>query len=448
MKISILATMITGLMCTAGAFADVELATWPSWRGADGTGVVADGNPPLQWSETENVKWKTALPGEGQSTPIIWGDKIFLQTAVPVGADDGEIRSAFGGGAPPSKKIAVPYQFVVLCIDRSSGDILWQTEVCQTLPHEGHHPTGSLAPYTPVTDGNHVWASFGSRGLYCLDIQGNIVWQQESDELRMAGRFGEGSSPLLVDEKVIVLADHEGQSRITAFNKQDGTIAWKHDRDEISSWSTPIATVVNGRTEVITAASNAIRSYDVESGDLIWECSGLTNCAAASPVVADGKVYCSTGFRGVSTMAIELGHEGNLTDSDAVSWTTRSVGTNVPSPLVYKNRLYILRGYSNALTSFDATTGEEIFSRERLEGQREIYASPIAVNGYLYFAGRNGTTSIVEASDTFTIVATNTLDEALDGSPVVVDHELYLRGRSHLYCIADSDNRPSEQGDD
>jgi outer membrane protein assembly factor BamB len=422
-------------LLSRGAFGDVATDQWPSWRGADGSGVVEQGNPPITWSETENVRWKTPLPGEGQSTPIIWDDRIFLQQAIPIGMDNGEIKSAFGGGAPPTKKIAVPYKFVVICLDRTSGAIQWATKVCEAMPHEGHHPTGSLAPYSPVTDGSHVWASFGSRGLYCLDFEGNIVWNAEGSELRMAGRFGEGSSPLLVGDKVIVLADHEGQSMITAYDKESGEIAWQKERDEISSWSSPVAASVNGRIEIISAASNAIRSYDAMNGDLIWRCSGLTNCAAASPVVSNGTAFFSTGFQGVSTMAIELGNSGDLTETDAVSWTTRKVGTNVPSPLVYRNRIYLLRGYSSDLSAFDAETGEEIFHRQRLEGLKEIYASPLAVGDYIYFCGRNGSTAVLRASEIFEIVAVNQLDEALDGSPVVIDDTLYLRGRSSLYRI-------------
>jgi len=425
------------LLFAGTTFGDVPEGNWPSWRGVDGTGVVSEGNPPTEWSETKNVKWKTKLPGEGQSTPIIWGDKIFAQQAISIGVDRGEIKSAFGGGAPPSKRITVPYKFVVFCLSRETGDILWETEVVKAQPHEGYHPSASLAPYTPVTDGKHVWASFGSRGIYCLDFDGNVVWQQDADPMRMAGKYGEGSSPVLVDNAVVVLADHEGQSKITAYEKNTGNILWQNERREISSWGTPISTKINGRTEIITSASNAIRSYNLADGSVIWQCSGLTNCAAASPVIADGIAYFSTGFRGISTIAIELGHEGDLTDTDAVRWSSRRVGTNVPSPLVYDNRLYVFRGYSPNLSSFDATTGEEIMPRERLSGLKEVYASPLAVNGNIYICSRNGATAVLKSGDTIDVVAVNQLDETLDGSPVVIGDTLFLRGRSHIYCIAE-----------
>ncbi len=408
---------------------------WPEWRGPNGLGVVAAGAPPLQWSETENVKWKTSLPGRGQSTPIIWGDRIFIQNAVSVGEDNGKVRSAFGFGAPPSKKVTVPYRFLVICLDRNTGDILWETEVAKTLPHEGHHPSASLAPYSPVTDGEHVWVSYGSRGVYCLDFDGAIVWQAEARQRKMAGRFGETSSPILTEDAVVVLSDHEGPSQIIAYDRKTGETLWSQERDEESSWSTPTLAKVGDREEIITSASKYIRSYDARTGELIWKCRGLTGCAAPSPVVVDGVVYCTTGFRGSSTMAIQLGHEGDLTGTDAVIWNNRKIGSNVPTPLVVDNRMYVFRGYAGQLTCFDVHTVETYYDRERVEGIKELYASPIAVNGHIYIAGREGTTTVIRASDSMEVVASNKLDAVLDGSPVVIGDTIFLRGLSEIYCI-------------
>ena len=420
----------------AGASADAPVANWPSWRGPDGSGVVERANPPIRWSETENVKWKTALPGEGQSTPIIWGNRIFLQTAVPVGVDTGEVKSAFGG--PPSKDVTVPYKFIVLCLDRETGGILWERTVCEERPHEGFHPSGSLAPYSPVTDGRHLWASFGSRGLYCLTVDGELKWTAKTITMRKAGRYGEGSSPALVGNAVIVLADHEGQSKIFAFDKDSGDVLWEQERDEQSSWSTPTIAKVGDRYEVITSAPNYIRSYDAETGELIWKSSGLTDCAAPSPVVSNGLVFCTTGFRGNATIAIELGHTGDLTDTDAVRWMVRRGASNVPTPLVHKGRVYVFQGYRGILSCFDAETGEPVFERQRVDGLKTVYASPIAVDDLIFMCDRSGTTTIIKSSDEYEVVAINKLDEVLDASPVVVGNELYLRGRSHVYCIARS----------
>ncbi len=410
---------------------------WPHWRGAGFDGIAADATPPLTWSETENVKWKTALPGVGQSTPIIWGDKIFLQTTVAQGVEMAKTKSAFGGLAPESQPITVPHKFFVICLDRETGKILWETEVCETKPHEGHHPSGSLAPYSPVTDGEYVWASFGSRGIYCLDFEGNIEWSAPIIQMNKAGRFGEGSSPALAGDVVVVLADHEGQSKIYGFDKRTGELRWENDRDEDSSWSSPLPVEVDGRIQIVTSANSFIRSYDAETGDLIWQCGGLTNCAAPTPVAANGMVYCTTGFMGSALLAIELGHTGDLTDTDAVVWEVKKAGANVPTPLVYNGNIYVFEGYKGVLSAYNAETGEPAFRRERIKGIKQIYSSPLGVAGRIYAASREGTTVVLEAGNTLNILASNTLDEVLDGSPVAIGNELYLRGRQHLYCIAD-----------
>jgi outer membrane protein assembly factor BamB len=351
------------LSSSLNATGEAVEAKWPAWRGADGTGVIESGNPPIQWSEVKNIKWKTALPGEGQSTPIIWGNKIFLQTAEPVGVDDGEIGSAYGG--PPSKNVNVPYKFKVLCLERRTGEILWERTVTERMPHEGFHPSGSLAPQSPVTDGSKLWVSFGSRGLYCLDYQGNIMWEAETTKMNKAGRYGEGSSPVLTGDLVIVLTDHEGQSSISGFNKHSGKKVWQQERDERSSWSTPTVTRVNGRTEVITSASEQIRSYEAATGKLLWWCEGLTGCAAPSSVVYGGKAYFTTGFLGQAIIAIELGHEGDLTGTDAVRWTRNRGASNVPTPLAHDGRLYVFEGYRGILSCLDSETGEALYIRPR-----------------------------------------------------------------------------------
>lgn len=403
-------------------YAAGDATRWPAWRGADGSGIAHRGNPPLQWSETENIKWKTDLPGEGTSTPIIWDDKIFLQAAEALGADSDD-------------ELPV-YRFIVLCVSRSNGKILWQTKVREQRPHQGHHETGSMAPASPVTDGKHVWASFGSRGLYCLDMNGNVVWEAETVKMKKNGRFGEGSSPVLVDNAVIVLADHEGQSKLFAFHRDTGKIIWERDREEESSWNTPAVATVGDRTEIIATAPGSIRSYDAATGNPIWNCGGLTSCAAPSPVVSGGLVYCTTGYKGSVVMAVELGHTGDLTGTDAVKWSVDSTGSEAPTPLVYENRIYVFRAFKPVLSCFNATTGEPYYERQRISGMKNVYASPLAVGKHIYICGREGLTTVINSADTYEVVATNKLDDTLDGSPVAIGDELYLRGRSNLYCIA------------
>lgn len=409
-------------------------SNWPAWRGADGSGVAREAHPPTQWSETENIKWKTALPGDGQSTPIVWGDRIFLQTAIALGEETPVTASE--NGPPMSKPATVPYRFEVLCVDRRTGAIIWERAVTETTPHEGLHTTSSYAPYSPVTDGAHVWASFGSRGVYCFDLEGNEIWRADTAPLKMAGAFGEGSSPVLVGDSLVILADQEGDSRIFALDKNTGATRWEQKRDEESSWSSPVATQVGDRWEVITAASAFVRSYDASTGELIWQCSGLTGCAAPSPVVYDGKVYCSTGFQGNAIMAIALGRTGDLSGSDAITWFSDKGGAIVPSPLAVDGRLYVVQGYKPLLSCLNARTGTYLYQSERISGLQSIYASPLAAGGNLYISDRKGVTVVLKASDRLEIVATNSLDGVLDASPVALGDELFLRSRTHLYCIA------------
>lgn len=410
-------------------------AHWPAWRGADGSGVAPESAPPTRWSETENVKWKTALPGDGQSTPVIWGDKIFLQAAQPLGEEVKVPES--DTGRPMSKPATVPYRFIVFCVDRVTGKILWERNVLEVQPHEGVHTTGTYAPYSPVTDGERVWFSFGSRGVYCFDLEGNEIWRAETAPLKMAGTFGEGSSPVLVGDSLVILADQEAGSRIFALNKNDGSLRWEQARDEESSWSSPLAVKVGERWEVITAASKFVRSYDAATGELVWQCSGLTGCAAPSPVVYDGKVYCTTGFQGNAIMAITLGRTGDLSGTDAVSWLVDKGGAIVPSPLVADGRLYVIQGYKPILSCLDAKTGAFLYEGERLSGLQSIYASPLAAGGHIYIADRKGATAVLNSAASLEVVATNTLDGVLDASPVAIGNELYLRSRTHLYCIAE-----------
>lgn len=415
----------------SSAYAD-DSGNWPNWRGPEFNGIASNANPPLTWSETENITWKTPLPGDGQSTPIIWENRIFLQAAIPLTEETTEFDAT-----KATRPIIGRYQFIVLCLDRTTGAILWQTPVCEAIPHQGQHPSTSLAPYSPVTDGRHVWASFGSRGLYCLDFDGNIVWQHALIQMDVSGPFGEGSSPVLASDAVIVVADHEGPSKIFAFEKDTGELRWEHDRDEPSTWATPLPVTVDGRVQVITNANNFIRSYDAITGDIVWRCSGLTDCVSPSPVIANGNVYCASGFRGNALLAIELGHTGDLTGTDAILWSNDRPMSHVPTPLIYNGNFYTFEEYKNVFSAYDAETGETVIERQRLKGVKQIYASPMGAAGRIYIAGRHGTTLVLEATNHVNILAANTLDDVFDATPVAIGKDLFLRGRENLYCIAE-----------
>jgi outer membrane protein assembly factor BamB len=418
---------------------------WPMWRGPDGTGAARKGNPPITWSETENIKWKVDVPGESLSSPIIWGNKIFFQTAiktekkVDVKQEDDSQQDQSGGrrrrGSPPPTNI---YKFDIVCMDRSNGKILWQKTVREELPHEGHHDTASFANYSPVTDGKYLWTSFGSRGVHCYDIDGNHKWSKELSRLSTRGSFGEGSSPALAGDAVIVVCDHEGDSEVFAFNKETGELIWKKARDESTSWATPVAVEVDGRTQVIINATNFIRSYDAKTGDIIWQCSGQTGNVIPTPVIGFDMVFCMSGFRGSAFQAIKLGKTGDLSGTDAVVWEMSDGTAYVPSQLLLGDKLFFCADSRNAglVSCYDAKTGKAHYMKQRLDGVDTIYSSLVGVGDRVYVAARNGIVVALKNSDELEVLATNKLDDGFDATPAIVGDELYLKGKEHFYCIA------------
>ncbi len=278
------AICVAGCWLLAAAFARADpaagdaLDNWPQWRGPLGTGVAPQGNPPVEWNgqDGQNIRWKTELPGRGHSTPVVWGDRLFVTTAIPYG-DPLPPRYSKAPGAHNNLPVTHRQKFVVLALDRKSGDIVWQRTLHAALPHEGHHETGSFASNSAVTDGEHVFASFGSYGLYCLDFDGNEVWRAEFGLLQPLHGHGEGSSPALYGDTLIVNCDHEGQSFVVALDKRTGKERWKVDRHEVTSWATPIVVQPGGSPQVIVNGTTRVRGYDLKTGKVLWECGGLSS---------------------------------------------------------------------------------------------------------------------------------------------------------------------------
>jgi outer membrane protein assembly factor BamB len=364
-----------------------------------------------------------------------------LGTALPRPEGDGP---GFGGGpggggfggmsGPPPSEL---HQFAIVCLDRQTGKVLWQQVAREEVPHEGHHRSdGSFAAPSPVTDGQRIYAYFGSRGLYCYDMDGKLQWSQDFGDMRIAATFGEGSSPVLAGDAVIVNWDHEGESFIIALDKKTGGTLWRKPRDERTSWSTPLVVEHNGKQQVVTSASGRIRSYDAASGELVWECSGMTRNVIPSPVAAEGMVYCISGFQGSSLLAIRLGSTGDLNASDAVAWRHNRNTPYVPSPLLYEDKLYFFASNNGVLSCLDAKTGRVLIEPARVPGLRGVYASPVGAGGYVFLIGREGATVVIKNTGQLDVVATNELDDRFDASPAIAGNELFLRGREHLYCIA------------
>ena len=431
--------------------------SWPTWRGPSGAGLAPGAVPPTTWNDTQNIKWKAKVPGSGFSTPIIWQDRIFLLTSIesteevaaaptppppppppPGGGEQkgkGGKRGGFGGGSKPTKV----HEFVVVALDRASGKVVWQKTARREVPHEGRHPTNSYASASPLTDGERLYASFGSRGLYCYDLQGKLLWEKDLGDMQTRNGFGEGSSPALAGNVLIVPWDQEGgASFIVGLDKKTGAEIWRQARDERSSWSTPLIVAVDGKQQAILPGTNRTRSYAVATGELIWEASGLGTNVIPMPVTGHGLVYVMSGFQGYFIQAIKLTARGDVSASPDIVWQQKKGTPYVTSPVLSGDRIFVTKGTESYLSCLNALTGEFHFSDQQLEGMRGgVYASPIATNGLLYVVGREGLVLVLKDTTTFEIVAKNQLSDRFDASPVMVDKELFLRGHEFLYCIAE-----------
>lgn len=446
-----LATVFFLLVCSM-VFRQVNASeyydNWPTWRGPLFTGEAVKGSPPRIWSETKNVKWKTRIPGKGLSTPIIWDDQIFITSAVPLDkkapAEAIErLKSLQPDWLKNSGSSKVPeyfQQFVVYSINRKNGSVIWQKVVRVQFPHEGTHQDGSWASQSCVTDGTYLIASFGSYGIYCFDLKGNMIWEKDLGNLSIRASFGEGSSPALYKDYLIINWDHEKDSHIFVLNKTNGDVIWEKGRDEITSWSTPLVVEVKGKPQLIVSATGKSIAYDLTNGDIVWEVSGMTNNVIPSPVTDGKMVYLMSGYSGNALQTIKLEEaKGDLKDSSALVWTYDKNTPYVPSPLLYNNRLYYLRGNNERLSCVEATTGKIYYEVQKLDGMKGVYASPVAANGMVYIVGRNGVCYVLQDGVEFKVVSKNQLDDNFDASPAIVGNELYLRGSllNYLYCIAE-----------
>ncbi len=434
-------------------------AHWPQWRGPFFNGM-ARGDAPTTWSDTSNIKWKTEIPGKGHSTPAIWGDRIFVTTAVPIakppdaptttGAPQGanQFQGQQGGGQRGGQRgpgggagPLVEHRFDVLALDRKTGKILWQRTAKTATPHEGFHRAyGSFASNSPVTDGRYVYASFGSRGIYAYDFNGKLIWEKDPNvQMKMRLAFGEGAAPLLAGNRLFIVFDHEVESGsfIVALDKRNGKELWRSAREERSSWSTPLAIEHNGRTEIIVSATNRVRSYDPETGKVLWESGGLGANVIPVPVHQNDIVYVMSGYRDPKLMAIKLGKQGDLTGSDAIAWSHTRGLAYTASPVLYDNKLYVVTD-NGLITAFNATTGEPYYAQTRLPKAYNLKSSPVGANGKLYLAMEDGDVVVLKMGEKFEVLATNHLtDQIFIATPVIAAGELYLRGQNTLFCISE-----------
>jgi outer membrane protein assembly factor BamB len=420
---------------------------WPQWRGPLGTGEAPGSTPPTAWSETKNIKWKVEIPGQGASTPIVWGDTIYLQTAVPVGAEK-----------PTRQQFTVEFQrsgesvyygqsyvqshrdmeFQILAIDRASGAIRWRRTLRAEQPLEGRHPTNTWASASPSTDGTRIIAFFGSRGLYALSMGGDVLWEKDFGEMDTRNGWGEGASPTLYRDRVIVTWDHEAGSFIASLDAETGRERWRQGRDEPTTWATPVVASAGTRPQVLVNGTRHVRGYDLETGDELWRGPGLTYNSIPSPVASDGVAFFTSGFQGSEFLAIDLSKaRGDVKDGGALKWRRNRDTPYVSSPLLYRGLIYVFKSLSGIVTVLDAVSGSVRHGPARLNEIPDLYASAVAADGRIYVAGRDGAIVVLRHGPPFDTLAVNRLDDGFDASPAIVGNELYLRGRKHLYKIAE-----------
>lgn len=428
------------LVCSARAdngssACNAMLAAWPQWRGPLATGVAPYANPPVRWSETNNIRWKIPVPGKSHSSPIVFGNSVFLLSAVPVGEAQKPVYDSAPGthdGVPVTHR----HRFIVLAVNRRDGKILWEKAVREEFPHEGGHITGSLASSSPVTDGERLYAFFGSRGLYCLDRNGEVLWEKNLGRMQTLHAHGEGSSPVLYGATLIVCWDHEGDSFLYAFDKRTGQERWKVPRDEKTSWSTPLVVEHEGKPQVIVSATKRVRGYDLATGEQLWECGGLSENVVSSPVYGHGMVFAGNSYYEQAMIAIRLaGARGDITGTDRVAWKITRFTPYVSSPLLYEDTLYCVQHNQNILTRLDPGTGKLRGELLRLDGIGNIFASPVGAAGRIYITSRNGATAVLRHDRENAMLAVNRLDDSFSASPALADRELYLHGEQFLYCI-------------
>ena len=450
-------TLALGCVPPAGAQSTDAERYWGQWRGPEANGVARHADPPLAWSETDNVAWKVEVPGRGTASPIVWGDKVFLLTAVPFGDSVPLAAPEVSRRQPPPERRGRgagrggrrgrrgaqevrAHRFTVLAFDRETGDLAWERVAREALPHEGYQqPNGSYASGSAVTDGERLYAFFGSWGLYAYDLDGELLWEVDLGDRFMRNAFGEGTTPALHGDTLVVTWDHiGGQSFVAALDARTGEERWRSNRDEIDTWATPLVVEHGGRTQVITPAMNQVYAYDLETGQTVWRSRGTTMNAIPSPVHAGGMVYVTSGYRGNNLQAIRLADaRGDIADTGAIVWQLDRDTPYVPSPLLYDDALYLLKSNDGILSAFDPLTGEPHYALQRLQGVPNVFASPVGAAGRVYITGRDGATQVIRQGPRYEVLAVNRLDDGFDASPALVDDELYLRGYRHLYKIAE-----------
>jgi outer membrane protein assembly factor BamB len=416
---------------------------WPQFRGADSLGVSANSNLPDHWSATENVAWKTDLPGRGWSSPIVWGDKIFLTTCVNLGEGEEPKKGLYFGGdraKPPESE----HQWKVYCLDLKTGDVLWEQLAHQGVPSTPIHIKNSYASETPVTDGQRVYAYFGNIGLFCYDLDGKLLWKKPLEAHKIRNGWGTAASPVVFRDRVYLVDDNDEDSYLLALNARTGEELFRVSRDEKSNWATPYVWQNRERTELVTPGTGRVRSYDLE-GRLLWELGGMSSITIATPYAKDDLLYVTSGYvmdPNKPIYAIRPGASGDIslekeqTASDFIVWANKVSGPYNPSTLLLGDLLYVLydQGY---FACFDAKTGEPVYKKQRIPEGKAFTASPWAYGDKIFCLNEDGVTFVMKPGKEFEILYKNTLadDDMCMATPAVVGDRLLIRTSQRLYAF-------------
>jgi outer membrane protein assembly factor BamB len=422
---------------------------WSQFRGAGSTGVGADdANLPETWSKTENIAWATAIPGVGWSSPVVFGNNIFVTSVIRNDKSE-EIKKGlyFGGERPAAKD---EHRWMVYAVDFKSGKILWEREVLKAFlaPAQSRHLKNSYASETPVTDGERVYAYFGNVGMFCFDMKGKPLWSKKFSAFKTRYGWGTAASPVVYKDRVYIVNDNDEQSFIVALNKKTGEQIWRSDRKEGTNWATPYIWENEARTEIITPGTNHVRSYDLD-GKLLWEFSGMSSIAIPTPFSKFGLLYIASGYVGDQhrpVYAIRPGASGDIslqkgeTSNKYISWYQPQAGPYNPSPIIYGDVYYTLkdRGF---FTAHDAKTGKEIYGNQRIDPATTAFtSSPWAYNGKIFALSEDGDTFVIQAGTEFKVIGKNSLDELALATPAIARGSLIIRTASKLYRIAKQKN--------
>jgi outer membrane protein assembly factor BamB len=432
--------LLVTLLQPVGAATD----RWPQFRGPQSSGVAEDPSLPDTWSSTENVVWKTGIPGTGWSSPIVWGDNIFVTSVVStVEAEKPKKGLYFGGERKAPEDV---HRWAVYCLDWKTGRVKWEREVHRGAPPGPRHLKNSYASETPVTDGERLYVYFGNVGLFCFDMKGKPVWSKKWPPVKTRYGWGTAASPIVHKDRIYVVNDNDERSFLVALDKKTGKQIWRVEREEGSNWATPYIWEHAARTEIVTPGTKKVRSYDLE-GKLLWEFAGMSSIAIPTPLAKFDLLFITSGYVGDQhrpVYAIRPGASGDIslkqgeTSNSHIAWYLPQAGPYNPSPIVYGDYYYTLldRGF---FTCHDARTGKEVYGKQRIEaGAGAFTSSPWAYNGKLFCLSEDGDTFVIQAGPDYKLVGKNSLGEMCMATPAIARGSLFIRTASNLYRISKS----------